>query len=359
MPPPPLKCENRVYVHSNFASSTAYLLGVLLPQHEPKTEFCLVKDDTVSLRDGYEDELHSLWTSLANPKAVLTLPRTTSLDPATGVPTSTPSPPSPVQSSLSLSFVYSPCSFWQEVQPDPLYPYLPSPYIDMAHAVRGFSRGWDYASLPYESVVYTPPKNNMPYRYTMKGQKASLAQDSLKRFKTFLQFGGGFGTEYRKRFGGYGLFKARTLEQFQSFAGLVDWRGRGMVHGEGASVVPVGEDRELAEEYSCHSLPPLACEYVPMYSSSPNHRPAPASDPKGWDHPLGSKNFRNFNPSDSLLPYYTGSERTGVFAFAFVALALVALVFLFGSAARKGDRVSESRRKAMMNPMEVMQAKAV
>ena len=96
-----------------------------------------------------------------------------------------------------------------------------------------------------------------------------------------------------------------------------------------------------------------------MYSLSPNHRPAPASGPKGWDHPLGSKNFRNFNPSDSLLPYYTDSERTGVFAFAFVALALVALVFLFGSAARKGDRVSESRRKAMMNPMEVMQAKAV
>ena len=215
MPPPPLKCENRVYVHSNFASSTAYLLGVLLPQHEPKTEFCLVKDDTVSLRDGYEDEvreerrreekrreiryskrekklinskhlykpsrlhnnntphtpqLHSLWMSLANPKAVLTLPRTTSLDPTTGVPTSTPSPPSPVQSSLSLSFVYSPCSFWQEVQPDPLYPYLPSPDIDMAHAVRGFSRGWDYASFPYESVVYTSPKNNMPYRYTMKGE---------------------------------------------------------------------------------------------------------------------------------------------------------------------------------------------
>ena len=55
--PPPLKCENRVYVHSNFASSTAYLLGVLLAQHEPKTEFCLVKDDTVSLRDGYEDEV--------------------------------------------------------------------------------------------------------------------------------------------------------------------------------------------------------------------------------------------------------------------------------------------------------------
>ena len=56
-PASPRSCPNRVYVHSNFASSTAYLLKVLMPVHKPETEFCLVKDDTVTLQDGYDEEV--------------------------------------------------------------------------------------------------------------------------------------------------------------------------------------------------------------------------------------------------------------------------------------------------------------
>ena len=96
-------------------------------------------------------QLHDLWSSLQNPKALLTLPRTTTLNDE-ALPTSKPSSPSQVQSSLSLSFIFSPCSLWTAVQPDPFYPYLDAPLIDTSYAIRAFSKGWDFASFDYRTV---------------------------------------------------------------------------------------------------------------------------------------------------------------------------------------------------------------
>ena len=53
----PADCPSRTYVHSNFASSHSYLLSVLLPLYPPTTDFCLVKDSSVQLDDGYEEEV--------------------------------------------------------------------------------------------------------------------------------------------------------------------------------------------------------------------------------------------------------------------------------------------------------------
>ena len=119
------------------------------------------------------------------------------------------------------------------------------------------------------SSLQDPPANLQPFTYTLVGHMHYLTKESKKRYKTFLQFGGGFGVDYRTRFGEYGVWKARPLSQFQSWTGLINWGGRAKAFDDKSARSPVGlADSGLDEDYEC--VDDIFCQVrVPLLVRSP------------------------------------------------------------------------------------------
>jgi hypothetical protein len=144
---------------------------------------------------------------------------------------------------LSGQFVFTLGSWTDEVRQDPQHYYWGE---EFALTVRSYTHGYD-PFLPDETVVYhmlhrnAPPKRHWEHGLDVVGRKNKVAYERLRRLVY------ADNTDEQKSLGRYGLGTARSLNEFERFAGM-DLKNK-RAHPDvffGRSPQPVTIEREAA-----------------------------------------------------------------------------------------------------------------